>query len=139
MSVCISNAFDKYYEDLVRQSNNTTNSDTPQTTREQVNNNANEDKTKVQDNTPVFKIQFMSSTKKLQNNDKAFKGLNPVECYFDKGMYKYTTGSSTDYYEIVKLKKRINEKFKDAFIVAFINNERTDTQQAIALFKQTHS
>ena len=57
MSICISNAFDKYYEDLVRQSNNTTNSDTPQTTREQVNNNANEDKTKVQDNTPVFKIQ----------------------------------------------------------------------------------
>lgn len=138
MSICISNAFDKYYEDLVRQSNNTTNSDTPQTTREQVNNNANEDKTKVQDNTPVFKIQFMSSTKKLQSNDKAFKGLSPVECYFDKGMYKYTTGSSTDYYEIVKLKKRINEKFKDAFIVAFINNERTDTQQAIALFKQTH-
>lgn len=138
MSICISNAFDKYYEDLVRQSNNTTNSDTPQTTREQVNNNANEDKTKVQDNTPVFKIQLMSSTKKLQSNDKAFKGLNPVECYFDKGMYKYTTGSSTDYYEIVKLKKRINEKFKDAFIVAFINNERTDTQQAIALFKQTH-
>ena len=84
-------------------------------------------------------LDAWTPTKKLQSNDKAFKGLNPVECYFDKGMYKYTTGSSTDYYEIVKLKKRINEKFKDAFIVAFINNERTDTQQAIALFKQTHS
>jgi hypothetical protein len=32
----------------------------------------------------------------------------------------------------------VNEKFKDAFIVAFINGERVNTQQAIALYKENN-
>ena len=34
--------------------------------------------------------------------------------------------------------KKVNEKFKDAFIVAFVQGKRVDTQQAIALFKQNN-
>ena len=87
---------------------------------------------------PVFKVQFLSSSKQLAAEDKAFKGLKPVEFYYDKGLYKYTYGSSTNYNEIIRIKKKVNEKFKDAFIVAFVQGERIDTQQAIALFKQNN-
>jgi N-acetylmuramoyl-L-alanine amidase len=59
-----------------------------------------------------------------------------VEHYHDKGMYKYTYGSTTDYNEILRLKHKVNEKFKDAFVVAFIKDERVETQKAIAMFKK---
>ena len=93
---------------------------------------------KSTDNKPIFKIQFMVSSSKLSNNDKAFKGLTPVECYKDKGLYKYTYSATTDYNKILQAKKKVNEKFKDAFIVAFINGERVDTQKAIALYKESN-
>ena len=50
-------------------------------------------------------------------------------------MYKYTCGSSNDYNEIVKLKKKLSKKFKEAFIVAFIDGKKTDTGEAIKIFK----
>ena len=56
--------------------------------------------------------------------------------YYDKGLYKYTYGESTNYDEILRMKRKVNEKFKDAFIVAFLKGERIDTQQAIAMFRQ---
>ena len=75
---------------------------------------------------------------KLKDNDKAFKGLSPVTSYQEKGVYKYTYGTTTDYNQILRTKKKVNEKFKDAFIVAFINGERVNTQQAIALYKENN-
>jgi N-acetylmuramoyl-L-alanine amidase len=90
------------------------------------------------DNRPVFKVQFMVSSAKLNSNDKAFKGLTPVEFYHDKGLYKYTYSATTDYNKILQAKKKVNEKFKDAFIVAFINGERVDTQKAIALYNESN-
>lgn len=89
-------------------------------------------------NVPVFKVQFLSSSKKLAAGDQAFHGLSPVACYYDKGMYKYTYGASADYNEILRVKRKVNEKFKDAFIVAFVNGERVDTQQAIAQFHKNN-
>lgn len=130
MSRCISEAFDKYYADLKK--NNTTTTFTEVAATDNSTPNSDE-----ADN-PVFKIQFLSTSKKLEQGDKAFKGLTPVAYYTDKGMYKYTYGNTTDYNEIVRLKRKVNENFKDAFIVAFIKGERVETQQAIALFKKNN-
>lgn len=130
MSRCISEAFDKYYTDLKK--NNTTTTFTEVAATDNTTQNSDEE-----DN-PVFKIQFLSTSKKLEQGDKAFKGLTPVAYYTDKGMYKYTYGNTTDYNEIVRLKRKVNENFKDAFIVAFIKGERVETQQAIALFKKNN-
>lgn len=130
MSRCISEAFDKYYADLKK--NNTTTTFTEVAATDNTTQNSDEE-----DN-PVFKIQFLSTSKKLEQGDKAFKGLTPVAYYTDKGMYKYTYGNTTDYNEIVRLKRKVNENFKDAFIVAFIKGERVETQQAIALFKKNN-
>lgn len=137
MSRCISEAFDKYYTDLMK-----LNASQPalESTRSTTIPASKEQPKAIQgdEQQPVFKVQFLSSSKQLAAEDKAFKGLKPVEFYYDKGLYKYTYGSSTNYNEIIRIKKKVNEKFKDAFIVAFVQGERIDTQQAIALFKQNN-
>lgn len=137
MSRCISEAFDKYYTDLMKLNANqpaveSTRSTTIPASKEQPKAIEGDEQQ------PVFKVQFLSSSKQLAAEDNAFKGLKPVEFYYDKGLYKYTYGSSTNYNEIIRIKKKVNEKFKDAFIVAFVQGERIDTQQAIALFKQNN-
>lgn len=137
MSRCISEAFDKYYTDLMK-----LNASQPavESTRSTTIPASKELPKAIQgdEQQPVFKVQFLSSSKQLAAEDKAFKGLKPVEFYYDKGLYKYTYGSSTNYNDIIRIKKKVNEKFKDAFIVAFVQGERIDTQQAIALFKQNN-
>lgn len=140
MSQCISKAFDKYYADLLKQSAEASAVNTPTTLEEKAEDEAEEtqSQTAANEEAPVFKVQFLSSSKKLGKGDSAFKGLGPVEYYYDKGLYKYTYGASTNYNEILRTKRKVNEKFKDAFIVAFIKGERVDTQQAIALFKKNH-
>lgn len=137
MSRCISEAFDKYYTDLMKLNASqpaveSTWSTTIPASKEQPKAIQGDEQQ------PVFKVQFLSSSKQLAAEDKAFKGLKPVEFYYDKGLYKYTYGSSTNYNDIIRIKKKVNEKFKDAFIVAFVQGERIDTQQAIALFKQNN-
>ena len=77
----------------------------------------------------------MTSGSKLKSNDKRFKGLK-VDCYKENGVYKYTYGESEDYNEILKLKKQISGKFKDAFIIAFLNGEKINTRKAIDIFKK---
>ena len=84
---------------------------------------------------PVFKIQIMTSESQLKSNDSRFKGLK-TDFYKEKGFYKYTHGESEDYNEILKLKKQIADKFKDAFIIAFLDGEKIDTRQAIEMFKK---
>ena len=84
---------------------------------------------------PLFKIQIMASDSKLKSNDRRFKGLK-TDYYTENGIYKYTHGESEDYNEILQLKKQISDKFKDAFIVAFIDGEKVNTREAIEIFKK---
>ena len=143
LSNCISKAFDSYYADLMKL-NGTQHAEVVSPATSVVNEAEGavaEDPIIVEpakDDAPVFKVQFLSSSKKLAKGDAAFKGLAPVEHYYDRGLYKYTYGASADYNEILRIKRKVNEKFKDAFIVAFVKGERIDTQKAIAMFKQNN-
>lgn len=136
LSSCISKAFDRYYADLKKLSDGATHptvSESTEVVEEQPASVPVVDK-----DAPVFKVQFLSSAKKLSKGSQAFKGLTPVDCYYDKGLYKYTYGASTDYNKILRLKRKVNEKFKDAFIVAFVKGERIDTKKAIAQFQKNN-
>ena len=84
---------------------------------------------------PIFKIQILTSDRKLSTNNKQFKGLSPVSYYQEKGIYKYTYGESTDYNKVLRTKRQIETKFKGAFIIAFKNGEKVDINQAIKEFK----
>lgn len=84
---------------------------------------------------PVFKIQILTSSRPLAKNDKRLKGLKEVEYYKEGGIYKYTYGASTDYNKVLRTKRTIAAQFKDAFIIAFKNGEKTNVQTAINEFK----
>jgi len=72
---------------------------------------------------PVFKIQIFISEKVLDPSDSRLKGEEPN--YYKEGrVYKYTLGASTDYEEIVQLRKDIAGKFPGCSIVAFKNGEK---------------
>ena len=88
------------------------------------------------DSKPVFKIQILTSNKKLGSNSKLFKGVKPVSYYIENNIYKYTYGENTNYNKILKLKRSIDSKFKDAFIIAFKNGKKMNINQAIREFKK---
>lgn len=75
-------------------------------------------------NKTVYKIQILTSDKKLSVNDRRFKGHKNVSFYKEKGLYKYTIGESSDFQEISRLRKKILPSFKDAFIIRFVNGEK---------------
>ena len=89
----------------------------------------------TQSDKPIFKIQFLTSDKKLPAGSKLFKGLTPVGHYQEKGIYKYTYGDSHDYNKVLRTKRQISTKFKDAFIIAFKNGEKMNVNEAIKEFK----
>lgn len=72
----------------------------------------------------LYKIQILTSDKKLSINDRRFKGHKNVSFYKEKGLYKYTIGESSDFKEITALRKKILKDFKDAFIIRFVNGEK---------------
>ena len=83
----------------------------------------------------IFKIQILTSDRKLSTNNKQFKGLSPISYYQEKGIYKYTYGESSDYNKVLRTKRQIETKFKGAFIIAFKNGKKIDVNQAIKEFK----
>lgn len=85
---------------------------------------------------PVFKIQILTSSRKLAANDKRLKGLKGVEHYKEDGLYKYTYGASADYNKMVRTRREIAPKFKDAFIIAFKNGKKVNVNAAIEEFKK---
>ncbi|MCL6749212.1 N-acetylmuramoyl-L-alanine amidase [Prevotella sp. TCVGH] len=90
----------------------------------------------VNPDVPIFKVQILSSSRKIALNDEALKGLKGCEWYQEGTLWKYTFGSSTNYNEIRKLQKELTNRFPDAFIIAFKNGQRTNVNEAIQTFLQ---
>lgn len=84
----------------------------------------------------VFKIQILTASRPLAKNDKRLKGLKEVDYYKENGIYKYTYAASPDYNKVLRSKRQIAAKFKDAFIIAFKNGEKMNVNAAIKEFKQ---
>ncbi len=86
---------------------------------------------------PVFKIQILTSDRKLPSKSRQFKGLSPVDSYEENGIIKYTYGADTNYNKILRLKRnKVDSKFKDAFIIAFKDGQKVNINQAIREFKR---
>ena len=96
---------------------------TPNTTRTK-QNAGKVTESQTDSGSPVFKIQILTSSRPIAANDKRLKGLKGVEHFQEGGLYKYTYGSSTDYNKVVRTKREITPKFKDAFIIAFKNGKK---------------
>ncbi len=71
-----------------------------------------------------YRIQFLTSSRKYESGAAAFKGLSPVGLYHEGSTYKYTYGSTTSPREIRQVLREVQKKFKDAFIVEFVEGKR---------------
>ena len=73
----------------------------------------------------VYKVQFTSKNRKIDNPQEVYKDLYGVDYYEHNGMYKYTAGcfatkaEADDYLKVVKLKG-----YTDAFVVKFEDGVR---------------
>ncbi|EKU89660.1 N-acetylmuramoyl-L-alanine amidase family protein [Bacteroides oleiciplenus] len=128
--------------DTIEEKTNTTRETVQKPTTPAANNagtkqNAGKASGKQTDSTgPVFKIQILTSSRPIATNDKRLKGLKGVEHYQEGGLYKYTYGASTDYNKVVRTKREIAPKFKDAFIIAFKDGKKMNVSAAIEEFKK---
>ena len=84
----------------------------------------------------VFKIQLLAASSPIKAGDKQFKGLQNVDHYKERGMYKYTYGASTNYNKVLQTQRSIKDKFKGAFIIAFKDGNKINTNEEIAEFKK---
>ena len=85
---------------------------------------------------PVFKLQIFMSDRILRKGDAHFKGETDYESFREGNLVKYTMGASSNYNEVYRLRKSLQEKFPEAFIIAFKNGQKYDVNQAIREFKQ---
>ena len=79
----------------------------------------------------IFKVQFLTSSKKFDVASDRFKSFERVGRYEDGGIYKYTCYDSADYDYINRMRREVAKKYKDAFVVAFKDGKRVDINKAI--------
>jgi len=81
-----------------------------------------------------FRVQFATSAKKKPENSTEFAGLNDIKFYIQNNTYKYTCGNFKTLKEAVDCQRTIQNKgFKDAFVVAFLNEQRISPNEALKL------
>jgi len=85
---------------------------------------------------PIFKVQLLAASVQLKANDPQLKGVQNTDYYRENGMFKYTAGASTDYNEINRLRRTLTDRFPQAFVIAFKNDQRVDVHAAIQEYKQ---
>lgn len=99
----------------------------------------------IQQNTPTqqprqseinFRVQFATTTIEKPLNAPEFKGLQNISFYIHDGLYKYTVGKEKTIEEAIQVQQNLQQiGFKDAFVVAFKDNERIPPAEAIRLLR----
>lgn len=79
----------------------------------------------------VFRVQVSASSNKVNLESDIFKGMEHVSEFHSGGIFRYTVGLARTLAEAGELKKKINEKFPDAFLVASHNGKLISIQEAM--------
>jgi N-acetylmuramoyl-L-alanine amidase len=80
--------------------------------------------TPVRTDNIIYKVQILTSDRKLSAKDKRFKGYDDISFYIEKGVYKYTYGSTSDYRKILSMCKKAMKDFNGAFIIKTKDGKR---------------
>jgi len=73
----------------------------------------------------VYKVQILSSDKKIAFSSPKLKGAEKLGEYVDKGIYKYTSGEFSSPEEASKWQAELKKiGFKDAFVITTQNGKR---------------
>jgi N-acetylmuramoyl-L-alanine amidase len=89
-------------------------------------------KSNVVNNEIIFKVQLLASSKKISTNSAAFKGMKNVNRTFEKKLYRYFYGATSNYNEIKKLQLEAKKSgFTSAFIIALKNGNNISLSEAL--------
>lgn len=128
-------AFDSYLNDYRKQTAKSINLQANSVTSDSSDNNTGEASTEIAQS-PVFSVQFLLSKDKLKSGDSRIMNLTDVDYYIENGQYKYTCGKTTDYDEIIKIQAEVRKRYKDAFVIAFLNGNRINVNDALEITKK---
>lgn len=88
---------------------------------------------------PIFKVQIVATSQQIPVDSPQFLDVKGISFYTENDMFKYTVGASPDFDEISGLKKDLQTKFPQAFIIAFRDGEKINTGEAIREYKRNKS
>ncbi len=81
--------------------------------------------------TVIFRVQLISSEKKIPINSDKFKGIENISELADRGMYKYLCGNFARPEESYRRQTEMRKQgFPDAFVVAFKEGKRISMDEA---------
>jgi len=79
----------------------------------------------------IYKVQFLSLSIQKKLEGGKYSSLPRIASYQHKGMYRYTSGESSNYEEALALQAKVRKAgFKDAFLVAFFKGVRISIKEA---------
>ena len=85
----------------------------------------------------IFRVQIITSSRRLAKNSPRFKNLEGIWEYKDGGEYKYTIGNKKDLKSASALQSDLREKgFSGAFVAAFKNGKRIPISEAKKLLAE---
>ena len=79
----------------------------------------------------VFMVQVATSSKRTEIKPENFKGITDIIEINSSNRYKYATGNFEEYSEAVKYRRKIEEIYPDAFVIAVKDNKVLPLQQAL--------
>ncbi len=82
----------------------------------------------------IFKVQLLSSGRKIATSDRRFKGLTRVG-YYKSGTYRYTCGDSENYDVVNRLRRSLSKRFPGCFVIAVQGGKRVDIHAAINQYR----
>ncbi|MBI5009604.1 MAG: N-acetylmuramoyl-L-alanine amidase, partial [Bacteroidia bacterium] len=83
------------------------------------------------DESILFMVQIGTSSARTDIKPENFKGLKDIIEISENQRYKYASGSFKEYEEAANHRKKIIEKYPDAFVIAVEGNKTVPLQQAI--------
>lgn len=78
-----------------------------------------------------FRVQVSASSFQTSLDSDIFKGMEHVTEFVFGGVYRYTVGRAETLAEATELRKKVNVRFPDAFLVASFNGKIISVQEAI--------
>tara|TARA_Y100000589_G_scaffold332344_1_gene392035 strand:+ start:7628 stop:8965 length:1338 start_codon:yes stop_codon:yes gene_type:complete len=141
MASAIYRAFKEYKKELEEKMNSSSdnseqNSDNQQGNEPNASVESSNETSENNDLGIVFKVQIATSPKKVETLPQNFKGLKNVSYSEHGGLYRYYVGNEKSFENAVNLQKKVRDLgYKDAFIVAFENNERIAVSEAVKKLK----
>ncbi|MCU4175954.1 N-acetylmuramoyl-L-alanine amidase family protein [Carboxylicivirga sp. N1Y90] len=80
----------------------------------------------------VYRIQIASSKKEVKKGTSFYKKFDNIWMYKDGDRFKYTTGQSDNYDDILQQMKTVKKDVNDCFVVAFENGSKIRLSEARA-------